>query len=109
MFGFGKRAAFNEVSARELAQLLEEGTAMVVDVREPAEFAGGHIPGAINVPLSRFDSAKLPNAKGKTVVLNCAMGGRSHTALKMCGGSGSDTHLAGGMRAWMRAGYPVDV
>lgn len=107
MFGLGKRTRVNEVSATELALMLEAGTAIVVDVRDPGEFAGGHIPGAVNVPLSNFAVSKLPDAGGRKVVLNCAMGGRSHTALKMCGGAGSDTHLAGGMRAWMRAGLPV--
>ncbi len=51
----------------------------VVDVREPHEFAAGHIPNALNMPMSRFDPQELP--EGKPVVLVCQSGGRSRNAL----------------------------
>ena len=51
----------------------------VVDVREPHEFAAGHIPNAVDMPLSRFDPQELPT--GKPVVLVCQAGGRSKNAL----------------------------
>ena len=55
------------VTHEELRDALNAGTVAVVDVREPNEFEAGRIPGAINLPLSRFDYADLP--KGKPIVL----------------------------------------
>ncbi|WP_369026763.1 rhodanese-like domain-containing protein [Qipengyuania sp. RANM35] len=92
----------------ELHDMIVAGTAIVVDVREPGEFQGGHVPGAINLPLSRFDPGQLPQAEGKEIVLNCAAGMRSAKALKMCGDLPVDTHLRGGMGMWLRTGLPVE-
>lgn len=108
MFGLGKRKPIKEVLPAQLNDMIIAGDAVVVDVREPGEFAGGHVPGAINLPLSRFDPAQLPVDGGKTVVLNCAAGMRSAKALRMCGDVPVDTHLKGGMGMWMRAGLPVE-
>ena len=52
--------------------------ALLVDVREPDEFASGHIPGAVNAPLSTITSVKLP--KGKILFLYCLRGTRSMQA-----------------------------
>ena len=106
MFGF--RKTLNEVTPDQLAKLLYKGTVALIDVREPAEFAAGHIAGATNMPLSSFDAAALPN-DGRDVILYCAAGGRSGTALGRCRGSRDDvtTHLAGGIGAWARSGQPV--
>lgn len=109
MFGFSRKV-HPEVTAAELAAMLRDNAALVVDVREPDEFAGGHIPGAVNLPLSRFDPAKIPAADGKSVVLSCAGGKRSGMALDRCRMAQSqvDTHLAGGFSAWKMAGLPVE-
>lgn len=98
-----------EVAPAELAAMLNDGAAVLVDVREPDEFAAGHIAGAINLPLSRFSPDQLPAAPGKTLVLQCAGGKRSGMALDRCAVAGAavDTHLAGGIGAWKSAGLPV--
>lgn len=108
MFGLGKRKPIKEVMPAQLNDMIISGEALVVDVREPGEFAGGHIPGAINLPLSRFDPAQLPLDKGKQIVLNCAAGMRSAKALRKCEDVPVDTHLAGGMGMWTRMGLPVE-
>lgn len=110
VFGFGKSNKHQEVSATELAALLQAGEAMVVDVREADEFAAGHIPGAINMPLSTFQASKLPQAEGKRLVLNCLGGKRSAMALDKCSMAQAavDTHLAGGFGAWQSAQLPVE-
>lgn len=108
VFGFGK-PAHREISAQELDAMLRAGQALVVDVREFDEFASGHIPGAINMPLSTFQPSRLPAADGKTVVLSCLGGKRSAMALAKCATARSavDTHLAGGFGAWQAARLPI--
>lgn len=109
VFGFGK-SRHKEVTPQELNQMIEAGQALVVDVREVNEFADGHIPGAINMPLSTFQASQLPAAGGKTIVLNCLGGKRSGMALDKCSVAQDvvDTHLAGGFGAWASAGLPVE-
>jgi rhodanese-related sulfurtransferase len=79
----------------------------VVDVREPHEFASGHIPHAVNQPLSRFDPSQLPT--DKPVVLVCQAGGRSARALQQAHAAGrSDVvHYAGGTGGWRAKGGPI--
>jgi len=110
MFGFGKSAKHREIGPAELKALLDQGEALVIDVREPGEFAAEHIAGAVNLPLSSFDPARLPAADGKTVILQCAGGKRFGMALDRCAEAQAtiDTHLAGGLGAWKSAGLPVE-
>jgi len=79
---------------------VSEGEVAVVDVREPHEFAAGHIVDALNLPLSRFDPEQLPS--GKPVVLICQSGRRSLAALNQARATGRDDvkHYAGGMTGW---------
>lgn len=109
VFGFGKTAQHREISATELATMIEANQVLVVDVREADEFAAGHIPGAVNLPLSAFQASRLPDPAGRTLVLNCLGGKRSAQALDACAAASAavDTHLAGGFNAWARAGLPV--
>jgi len=106
MFGF--RKTLNELAPADLAAMMKAGSVTLIDVRKPGEFWDGHIAGAINQPLSRFDPRALPQ-DGRRIVLYCAAGGRSATALGRCTGGRNDvnTHLAGGISAWRRAGLPV--
>lgn len=109
MFGFGK-PKHRELTPVQLDSLLQQGRAMVIDVREANEFSAGHIPGAINMPLSVFQASKLPDPGDKTLVLNCAAGRRSAMALDKCAQAQAavDTHLAGGFGAWRAAGLPAE-
>ena len=110
VFGFLKSAKHREIDAGVLHTLIKANQALVIDVRETDEFAAGHIPGAINMPLSTFQASKLPAAEGKTVILNCLGGKRSGQALDACAAARAavDTHLAGGFGAWKSAGLPVE-
>jgi rhodanese-related sulfurtransferase len=96
-----------EIGHDELIQALGDKSVAVVDVREPHEFAGGHIPGAVNLPMSRFQLDALP--EGKPVALICLSGGRSGTALRQAHAAGATgvRHYAGGMNAWRAHGGPV--
>src|SRR5271157_2046585 len=91
----------------DLEEAVGAGAWTVVDVREPHEFAAGHIPNALNLPLSRFDPQELP--RGKPVVLLCQAGGRSRNALMRARTIGRDDvkHYAGGMNGWRSQGGAV--
>ena len=106
--GFRKKS-YREITAQELDALLRADQALVVDVREVDEFAAGHIPGAINMPLSDFQPSRLPDPKGRQLVLNCLGGKRSAIALEKCGAAQAavDTHLTSGFSAWQAARLPI--
>jgi len=75
---------------------------MLVDVREPREFAAGHLPGAINMPMSELDRRLAELPARSTVVFMCRSGGRS---LRACGqalrdGAVTPLQLEGGLLAW---------
>ena len=92
----------------ELVQAVEQKACVLVDVREPHEYQGGHVPGAVNHPLSTFDPANL--TQGKPVVLICQAGGRSGKALRQALSAGRQDvrHYPGGMNGWRARGGPVD-
>jgi len=96
-----------EIAHDELLAAMRDEAHVVVDVREPHEFAGGHIPGAINLPLSRFRPEELP--AGKRAVLICLSGARSGAAARRARADGlADVrHYAGGMNDWRARGGPV--
>jgi len=107
---FGKpdpNAAARDVGHEELSRAVSEGSVTVVDVREPHEFAGGHIPGAINLPLSRFRPDEIPT--GKPPVLICQAGARSARALAqtLAAGATQVRHYPSGMSGWRAMGGAV--
>lgn len=91
-----------------IKQALSEGAILLVDVREPHEFAAGHIPGAISHPLSAFDPSSLP--QGKRIVFSCAAGVRSLRAIEFAQAAGLDLreHYKGGFKDWAVAGEPIE-
>lgn len=101
---------FHDWSREQVAAALERGDIILVDVREPHEFAAGRIPGSRLMPLSRFDPADLPFDEGKQVVLSCAAGVRSRQALNMAAAAGApvDTHYAGGFKDWVMSGGEIE-
>jgi rhodanese-related sulfurtransferase len=82
---------------------------LLVDVREPHEFAAGHIPQSVSHPLSTFDPAALPLGDGRRIVFSCAAGVRSVRALELAQAAGLDLreHYRGGFKEWMMAGEPI--
>ncbi|MGD3112220.1 rhodanese-like domain-containing protein [Streptomyces sp. YGL11-2] len=87
-----------------------EGTAVLLDVREVPEWKAGHAPGAVHLPLTRLLSgAALPApAQGRPVVAICRSGHRSQQAAKLLASRGIDAvDVAGGMTAWAKAKLPV--
>ena len=91
----------------EVKRGLAEGSIHLIDVREPHEFAAGHIPGSVSMPLSRFDPDALPEGR---VVFSCAAGVRWVRAAQAAQAAGRDLreHYRGGFKDWVEAGEPVE-
>lgn len=97
------------MDAQTLKQGLDQQSVTLIDVREPGEFAGEHIPGATLVALSQFDPRKIPQTEDTQLVLYCRSGNRSAIAAQKLFDAGfeSVTHLSYGIGAWKEAGYPT--
>ena len=104
---FGAGSDPEAVDFGDLEEAVGTNAWTVVDVREPHEFAAGHIPNALNMPTTSFDPKDLP--QGKPVVLICQAGSRSRNALNKARAIGRDDvrHFAGGMNGWRSHGGPV--
>lgn len=100
------QAQLTELDAAEVSAGMARGEILLVDVREPNETAAERIPGAVLMPLSRFDPGALP--KGN-VVFTCQVGKRSALAVAKCRAAGVpvNTHMRGGLTAWKAAGLPT--
>jgi rhodanese-related sulfurtransferase len=93
----------------EVKRGLADGSMLLVDVREPHEFAAGHIPRSVSHPLSAFDPGALPVHEGKRIVFSCAAGMRSMRAIEFAQAAGLDLneHYKGGFKEWSLAGEPI--
>jgi len=84
------------------------GGALVIDVREPAEYAAGHVPGARPIPAGQLPARLGELPRTAPVYVICASGNRSLAAVDILTRAGVDAwSVAGGTSAWTRAGHPV--
>jgi rhodanese-related sulfurtransferase len=111
-----------EVTTHEVLHIQRFGDP-IVDVREPEEFADGHIPGAVNIPLGRLEievdthpavvarEGEARSLRERPVVRYCLSGGRSARAAAALQRLGFENpvSLAGGILAWTGDGHPVAV
>ena len=97
-----------EYGPHDVQTLLAEGRILLIDVREPDEYAMERIPGALLYPLSTFDAEHLPAEGQRVVVFHCAADGRSLTAARLRKAAGQPAaHMAGGITAWKALGLPT--
>jgi len=101
--------ALEELSARQVADLLNAREILLVDVREPDEYAAQRIPGALLFPLSTLDALALPADGPRRVVFQCGSGKRSALAAeaRLAAGASRAAHMTGGIAAWKSAGLPI--
>lgn len=95
-------AKTNEIRSRD--------DVVILDVREDWEYAEGHVPGAVWIPLGELPTRLNDIPKDKTVVAVCRSGNRSSQATSFLRGQGFDNvhNMTGGMNTWQQAGYDVE-
>ena len=92
------------------AAALRDGGAYVLDVREPAEWAQGHVPGATLIPLGELAARTGEVPRDRSIVVICRSGNRSAQGRDILLGAGfaSVTSVRGGVTAWAAAGLPLE-
>ena len=102
----------NEVGTLEATRLLNQATTLVLDVRDAAEFAAGHLPRARHIPLKELPErlAEIGKYKERAVLVTCRSGPRAGAATSVLKRAGFNTvyQLKGGIAAWQQASLPVE-
>jgi len=98
-----------QITAAELQPKLAAGGVTVIDVRNATEWAGGHLPGAIHIPLG-YLAERCRSLPAQPIVVQCQGGARSAIAASLLERLGvpNVTNLTGGFSAWAAAGLPVE-
>ena len=100
--------AIPEVDVADASRRLSDG-AVMLDVREPGEWQAGRIAGALHIPLGQLAQRQAEIDAGATLLLMCRSGMRSADATRALNEAGYDAHnVAGGMKAWVAAGQPIE-
>jgi rhodanese-related sulfurtransferase len=108
----GRFSSAREVGAFEATTLINRRNAVVLDVREPAEYEGGRIPNAVHLPHSQLASRghELKKLLSRPVIAYCDRGANSRSAAGALSklGFAEVYTLRGGLRAWSEAGLPTE-
>ncbi len=99
-----------QISAPELSSLMKSGRVAVIDVRNPAEWESGRLPGAVNIPVGALAERLSEVPRDQTIVVHCQGGARSAIAASVLQSQGIPgvVNLSGGFAEWQAAGYSVD-
>ena len=99
------------LSPIEATLLINREDAVLIDVRDAGEFSGGHIPNARHFPLADLERriGELEKFKSRPLILYCASGARSNSALAQLKKAGFERiyNLRGGLQEWERTGQPI--
>ena len=103
-------ARIAQITAPELIRRLDSGRVTVVDVRTPAEWDAGHLPGARNLPLGSLPDRLDELGRDEPLVVHCQSGARSAIAASLLRARGLTdvTNLADGFADWQTSGLPVE-
>ncbi len=101
---------FTRVSVREAKQMLEDGGAVFIDVREPGEYAEGHAIGTKLIPLNSVFGRQSELPEDRDLLFICKMGQRSALAAEYAAAAGRTRlfNVEGGTEAWREAGLPME-
>jgi rhodanese-related sulfurtransferase len=101
-----------EIGTLETTRLMNSGNALVLDIRDTAEFGGGRIPKSKNIPFSEIDKRidEIAKFKDKPVIVTCGANSRGNAAMRLLKQRGFvDVYqLDGGLGAWQQASLPVE-
>ena len=107
-----EREPFFRISVDEAKEMLDGDDSVLIDVRNPDEFAGGHLPGATLIPVNNVFARREELPADKKIIFVCSVGQRSALAAEMAaaGGIPADRlyNLEGGTDAWRKAGQPLE-
>lgn len=103
-------AIVHKLSPQQVRERLDAGRAVLVDIREPDEFARSHVKGAQSQPLSTWEKAHLSVDPDADVIFTCRSGMRTAGACDRLAArvNGDAFVLDGGLDAWAKAGLPVE-
>lgn len=101
-----------EVGPSDAVMLINRKDAVVIDVRDESEYAGGHITNARHIPEKQLEERmkELEKFKAKPVIVSCASGRRSASVVDSLRKQGfaDVVVLRGGIGAWVQAGMPLE-
>ena len=110
---YGRVTAGPQINAANAVRMINDRDALVVDVRNAAEFKKNHVLGALNIPAASIKARanELAKHKDRPIIVYCNMGGASLEAARTLRGLGyTEIHpLRGGINSWMSANLPVTV
>jgi len=101
---------FSRVNIQEAKDMLDAGGVQLIDVREPNEYAGGHLPGARLVPLATLPSHAAELDDSTPILFVCGVGQRSALAAEYAAAAGKANlyNIDGGTESWVKSGLPVE-
>ncbi|MEI7669829.1 MAG: rhodanese-like domain-containing protein [Pseudomonadota bacterium] len=100
------------IDANTLKKWLDNKEAVLIDVREPAEYNAENIPHSKLLPLGKISKALLPGLGSKKLIIHCRKGGRGGTACEKLLAEDPEIeiyNLEGGIEAWIKAGFPINI
>lgn len=102
-------ADFHGIQPAAAKQMMDTLDVFILDVREPAEFKDGRIPGAVNIPIRDLPKRLGEIPKGKPIIIYCGIGHRGAMGLVFLRGQGYNVKsILGGIKAWTGANLPVE-
>jgi rhodanese-related sulfurtransferase len=106
-WGFAQ-STFSTVNVQDLANA-QEANLIILDVRQSEEFAEGHVPNAVLIPLGELESRASELSTDATIYVICRSGNRSRQASEILINLGFNDvrNVDGGFIAWVNAGYEV--
>jgi rhodanese-related sulfurtransferase len=104
--------ASNEIGTFDATRLMNQGSILVLDIREAPDFATGHLPKARHIPLGELSKRveEIGKYKDKPVIVTCRNGTKASAATRFLRKAGFTTvyQLKGGLAAWQQASLPVE-
>jgi rhodanese-related sulfurtransferase len=104
------QSEIKQVSVEQARTAVKGGNAQFIDVRTTEEYAGGHAPKAVNLPLDALETELSKLDKDKPVYVICQTGRRSQKGAEILNKAGFKDiyNIQGGTSAWTSAGFPIE-